>query len=130
MRRLRINMIARHFLLAFYVLAAVTVGFAHRPLALASGADLAAYALPDGTLPVICGTGSTEPGSLPAKRHAGAVCDACLLTSAPGLLPAESDSLTYDAAPPAAVLPTRLRAPGDQNKPLNIRSRAPPSLPA
>ncbi|MBZ0119200.1 MAG: hypothetical protein K8H88_19550, partial [Sandaracinaceae bacterium] len=42
---------------AFYAAAALLVGFAHRAPALA-GADLAAYALTDGTTPDLCLSGA------------------------------------------------------------------------
>jgi hypothetical protein len=122
MRRMRRNITARKALLAFYVLAVVTLGFAHLPLAIPQN-DLAAYALPDGTLPIICGAGS---GSAPGKQHAGATCDACLLTAAPGL-PLKVD-LSVDASPTpqnvfAAVAEQTCAQPV---KSANARSRAPP----
>jgi hypothetical protein len=70
-------------IVALYVLAAVMAGAAHRPLTVPSWVDpaAAAYALPDGTTPVICAVdeGRSDP------HHAVAACDACLLASAPGL---------------------------------------------
>lgn len=70
--------------LALYALTAVTVGFAHKPAgSLPRAVELAAYALPDGTLPPIC----AHDENAPAGHAAAGQCDACLLTSAPGLAP-------------------------------------------
>ncbi len=81
---------------ALYALTAVTVGFAHKPAASVSrSVELAAYALPDGTLPPIC----AHDDNAPAGHAAAAQCDACLLTSAPGLAPVAQ-----------AFLPVRLAA--------------------
>ena len=73
---------------ALYALAMLLVGFAHVPLATGAerGPDLSAYALPDGTLPVFCATEGTGPDQ-PAARHGPQMCDACLVTAAPGLVP-------------------------------------------
>ncbi|MFO1116385.1 MAG: hypothetical protein U1E28_11920 [Beijerinckiaceae bacterium] len=80
---------------ALYALTAVTVGFAHKPASLPRSVELAAYALPDGTLPPIC----AHDENAPAGHAAAAQCDACLLTSAPGLAPVAQ-----------AFLPVRLGA--------------------
>lgn len=72
--------------LALYVLASVSVGFAHRvdPVP----ADPAQYMLPDGTIPTICGgKQSKDNGGHAAHRQ---ICDACCLTHAPGVPPSES----------------------------------------
>ena len=58
------------------------VGFSHRSLDLRPA--LAAFALPDGSAPLICLTGETpQTGGDPAG---GLLCDACTLAAAPGLL--------------------------------------------
>lgn len=75
-------------LLALYVLAVVTLGFAHKPISFSkvsgpAATNLAAFAMPDGSLPEICRTGGAgTPGK---SHHVGAVCEVCLLTAAPGL---------------------------------------------
>lgn len=76
----------RSGVLALYALASLGMGFAHKRLEIPSAApDLSAFALPDGTLPVLCLTPKTgDPG---APSHVHAPCQACLLTSAPGLPP-------------------------------------------
>lgn len=77
---------------ALFVLAQLTLGFAHQPLALPSSEvsiDLAAYALPDGTLPDLCLNGG-DAGTV-LKAHP---CDACVLTSAPGLAAEPQPTLT------------------------------------
>jgi hypothetical protein len=78
----------RLWVIALYALSMAVVGFAHRgtPASPSSGVDLAAYALPDGTLPTLCQDGET--GKAPSV--VSAACDACLLTAAPGLLPCET----------------------------------------
>lgn len=96
MRRLRRLSSAKIYLAVLYGLAMLLLPLAHRPLAPAE-ADLSAYALPDGTLPIICWSGagqSNQPTS--AKR----ICDACLLTAAPGLFP----SLIVQAMPASRVI--------------------------
>jgi hypothetical protein len=72
---------------ALYALAMILLGFAHRPLAIGSIVDveLAAYALPDGSLPSICGQ---DGDRTPAQRVAAHICDACALAAAPGLVAA------------------------------------------
>lgn len=73
---------------ALFALAAVLVGFAHRPLVSAAidsavPFDLAVRMLPDGTVPDLCHVDADDP----VERHPGlaAICDACLLTGSPGL---------------------------------------------
>lgn len=80
---------ASHVIVALYALAMATLGFAHKPVATAapSAIELAAYALPDGTLPDLCLTGHDQ-------SHEGAVaahCDACSISSAPGLVAPAQD---------------------------------------
>lgn len=111
--------------LALYVLAAITFGFAHRRLTFEPSAppvDLAAYALPDGDLPVLC-----RGKSSPAHMHK--VCDACALASAPGLPMSTAAAI---ALPDHRAI-ARLRIPpdacGSANEPDNVRSRAPPMQP-
>lgn len=72
----------RMLVLALYALASLGMGLAHKPVQSSSTPDLALYALPDGSLPVLCLTSDGEGGG-----HAYSRCQACLLTSAPGLLP-------------------------------------------
>lgn len=79
---------------ALYLLLAVLVGFAHRPIDLAPASPATAQTiLPDGSVAVLC---HTDPSSHEPLHHAAAaVCDACLITAAPGLA----------AEPPAAIPP-------------------------
>ena len=76
----------RSWVLVLYALASLGMGFAHKRLEIPiTTPDLSAYALPDGTLPVLCLTPTGgDPG---APSHVHAPCQACLLTSAPGLPP-------------------------------------------
>lgn len=59
-------------------LALVLVAFAHAPLSLRVVPDAAAYAFPDGSIPVICVTLPGDDGS-PGVEH-GSPCDACLIS--------------------------------------------------
>ncbi|MDZ7603850.1 MAG: hypothetical protein U1A06_21010 [Hoeflea sp.] len=64
-------------------LSLLLVAFAHRPLAVESApaistADLAAYVLPDGTLPDLCLTGGDDGADHSAATH----CEACRIVSA------------------------------------------------
>ncbi len=72
--------------------AMLLVASVHQPptirLAASQGSDLfdlSDYALPDGSLPVICLTDSGESGD-PAKVKHRSGCEACRLTAAPALL--------------------------------------------
>jgi hypothetical protein len=78
------HQVARLAVLLLYVLASTTVGFAHRAHTIAIPAELAQFALPDGTLPIICSqTGTQDQGKEGAHTP---FCEACCLTAAPGLL--------------------------------------------
>jgi hypothetical protein len=75
-------------LVAFYATVGLGLGFAHKPLQIGNPAtvDLSLYALPDGTIPVLCLTPSRD-GSRPEderSHHAGHRCDACIVTVALG----------------------------------------------
>lgn len=100
MRRLRCHTYAKLIIAGLYGLAMLLMPMAHRPVRQASP-DLSAYALPDGTLPLLCSPTSRAPGA-PSGRSI-AFCDACLLTSAPGLVVA---GLVF--TPPPASPPLRL----------------------
>ncbi|OCW55681.1 hypothetical protein AWJ14_06645 [Hoeflea olei] len=64
-------------------LSLMLVAFAHRPLALAQNgpafapAEIAAFALPDGTLPDLCLNGEDGP-----RHYAATHCEACRIVSA------------------------------------------------
>jgi hypothetical protein len=75
--------VARFAALLLYVLATLTVGFAHRPVGSPSSLDLSQFALPGGVLPIICG--KTDTGEQTDRTAHVSVCEACCLTSAPGL---------------------------------------------
>ncbi|QFR33455.1 hypothetical protein [Ancylobacter sp. TS-1] len=65
------------------------VASVHRPPAAGAATvgtvDLSAYALPDGTLPVLClAAGDEDGGPASAKHRTG--CEACRLTATPDLL--------------------------------------------
>ena len=75
---------ANVWIVALYALAMATLGFAHKPVAATtlSAVELAAYALPDGTLPDLCLTGQSHEPTAAIAGH----CDACALSHAPGLV--------------------------------------------
>ncbi len=94
LRNLRLSAVV----LALYALAALAVGFAHKPLAPAAAGDLAALALQADAPLSLC----SHDGGAPAHPHVASVlCDACALTSAPGLPPAGQCALP---APPARAM--------------------------
>ncbi|MEJ1157528.1 hypothetical protein [Prosthecomicrobium sp. N25] len=110
---------------ALAMLAAVLFGTAHRPLGLQpdrpAPALLAAYALPDGTVPAIC---AVDDGA-PAGPHVLAMCDACLIAGAPGLpAPAAPSLVAPDGkAILGGSLPASLAEPATRHAPA---SRGPP----
>lgn len=124
MAYLRRNQLARNILLALYVLAAATFGFAHRSTAVATSPDLSSYALPDGSLPFICG----QPGKAgdPSGKHVCTPCDACLLSSAPGLASEHVSLLSLPSTMVEVEPPEGRLARPVVEKPLSFRSRAPP----
>jgi hypothetical protein len=110
---------------ALYALTMATSGFAHRSAApiVQQSVELAAYALPDGTLPPIC---AHDEGA-PASGHvAQAVCDACMITAAPGLVAAPqatvpapgSTRLARVAADDGLFAPPTRHAPTSRGPPL------------
>lgn len=98
MTKLRIRLLSL-WLAAVYVAASATAGFAHElPAARGTGPaiDLSAYVLPDGTVPVIC---INNPAETDAPQAGGqSLCDACLLTSAPGLCASPAEIAAVDFA--------------------------------
>jgi hypothetical protein len=72
------------------VLSLLLVSFVHRPAILVPNetVDLAAYALPDGTLPVLCLTGGTEDGKGQVDSKS---CEFCRLASSIALPDAPAD---------------------------------------
>jgi hypothetical protein len=74
---------------ALLALTTVLVGFAHRPIGLATNVDVtAAYALPDGSPLDFCRVAdgrASDDGAPPAHGAFDGHCDACLLSGAPGL---------------------------------------------
>jgi hypothetical protein len=85
----------RRWVLALYALTAAVLGFIHvvppgypAPAAIYT----ADHALPDGTLPTLCITGADKGGSEHLQQY---ICDACLLTAAPGLAAASQTFLAH-----------------------------------
>ncbi|MFV0279718.1 MAG: hypothetical protein ACK5JM_03020 [Rhodoblastus sp.] len=79
---------ANLWIVALYALAISTLGLAHRPIIHDAGAGaLAAYALPDGTLPTLClRGGDNRTDHAPAHGAVTSRCDACAIAHAPGLI--------------------------------------------
>lgn len=112
--------------------ALLCLGFAHKaPVLAAPGGiplnEIAAYVLPDGTLPVLCITSHDDGKSHPHEDGRGTGCEACRL-NASVILPAPP------AVVPAVVvrvrntvLPKRFEAYHRQLYPPNTGPRAPPS---
>ncbi|MGV8937339.1 MAG: hypothetical protein ACOH2J_09470 [Allorhizobium sp.] len=112
-------------------IALLALGFSHKmPVVAAapSEAQVAAYVLPDGTLPELClpdadGTHKTS------KYQLGSGCDACRITASI-LLPAPADTVGAPLRTElAVVLPFRVEAFYRQLFPPNAAPRAPPSDP-
>ena len=101
-------------------LALVLVAFAHRaPVPVAANPDASAYAFPDGSIPVICITGTA--GESPQDSAHALRCDACLI-SASLLVPQPADMAApaFADALPELPFPSRVTLP---------RSVWPPSAP-
>lgn len=108
--------------------ALLCLGFAHMPPsageARSSSLELAHYAFPDGSLPVLCLPG--DDGGVPGDMGAG--CAACRLSAdivlpAPGGMTAWLLPRLERGAPPA-----RAEAPGRPLVPINASPRAPPAV--
>lgn len=108
--------------LALYALATLLVGFAHKPIPQVSAPqELIALAL-HGDVPVaLC-----DRTGAPAQQAVDHLCDACALTSAPGLPPAElSAQRARHALQPALAFNDAAQfAPAAVHAPL---SRGPPA---
>mgnify|MGYP001237802932 CR=1 FL=1 len=76
--------------LALYALATLVVGFAHKPAVAQVGSDLAALALQADAPVSLC----EHPGAPNRQAAVDHFCDACALTSAPGLPAAGGGVLT------------------------------------
>ena len=109
-------------------LAILSVGFAHRmPAALAAPAlpSLTVYALPDGSMPVLCLPG-TPDDSGKGKTFAGKNCEACRL-AASMLLPEPPASLpVLHALVRETALPVVPETVHHRLFPPNLGPRAPP----
>ena len=128
MTRLRRLTGLRQWLLALYALAALLVPFAHRPLSLAEPelAELAAYALPGDILPELC-LSVPDDGRGGGRQASAGICDACLLTAAPGL---PACDLVVEAHAPARTRQALVTTPLATSRPRRLlvaEPRAPPS---
>ena len=117
---------ASYGIAALYALAMVLLGFAHRPIPLQTvePVSLAAYALPDGTLPTLCGHDDAQAPVKAAPGH----CEACALASAPGLIPPDAASFVAPGVlrrvawidPHGQFLPSAQRAPASRGPPAHF----------
>lgn len=114
--------LARAGLVALLALALVLVGFGHR-MALTGPVDLAAYAMPDGTLPVLCLEGGAETG----KTDRAPSCPACTLAAAI-LLPAAVVLPAVQLATSQADWPAPATAVAEAHQPRAPPARGPPGL--
>ena len=115
----------RAFLLAHYALASALIGAAHKPQFVPAPIDLAAFALPDGTIPVICWSPSKGAGQKGA--HKG-VCDACRLIGAPGLpAPCESNPSVL-ANPGERIAHQYISSVGPAANLASLGARGPPTV--
>ena len=116
---------------ALYAVAMLTLGFAHGQAGILAGPGLEtsaspiiAFALPDGTLPSLCG--ESQKGA-PGPHHGLLLCDACQLTAAPGAIPAPP--CLIDAPRQTMTLPAvRVIASIATAPALAPQSRGPPHL--
>ncbi|WP_416798503.1 hypothetical protein [Ciceribacter azotifigens] len=110
-------------------LALLFVGFAHKPPAVLgspSPQELAAYALPDGSLPDLC-LPSTDGDGNDHDTVIGSGCEACII-SASIILPLPTDVAGQPSRQVGdAVLPVRYEAFYRQIYPPNAAPRAPPA---
>jgi hypothetical protein len=103
-------------------LALVFVAFAHQPVSAspASAIDLAAYTLPDGSVPVLCLDGEVDQGAHKSSWH-GNGCEACRLSVSVILpVPLTASSLKIEPVQSLAVKREAIRI---------ARSLFPPSAP-
>ncbi|WP_165130708.1 hypothetical protein [Rhizobium rhizoryzae] len=110
-------------------IALLLVGLSHKPLSVLANrltpAELAAYTLPDGTVPVLC-LPSEDDASKKHSHDFGTGCEACRLASAI-LLPAPPAIETALALRAAdRFVPVRFEAFYRQLFPPNASPRAPP----
>lgn len=128
MRTAKANM-AQWLMRMICAIALLFVGFAHQAPVFAGGAfvplEFAEYALPDGTLPVICIAGKVEGKHRHEQAHA-VQCEACRISSA-ALLPdpvcGPSDRFRIEAN---AARPTKVVVVHGQLFPHSRGARAPP----
>lgn len=112
--------------LAFAVLGMASLGMAHPAVQqTAASAELAAYALPDGSLPELCGAGGHEQPTPDEGSHTACLA-ACVLAT-PAVLPVA----TIVAQAPMAVheRPSLPAAAPASSRPLwaTAQARAPPT---
>ena len=127
LQRLR-QMSAGWLVAALYALAVTASGLAHQPISGSAAAsivqtiDLAAYAMPDGSIPALC---LHDDGAPAGETHASQRCDACALSAAPGLAPVAQDivhapvvrSVAFAISDEGQYLPLSRHAPVSRGPP-------------
>jgi len=78
----------RAVVIALYAMAASALGLGHKPALVSATLGWAGFVAHDATLLCLSHDSGDKPSSLASH------CDACLLTSAPGLAPATASSFT------------------------------------
>lgn len=119
LRQSRMN----YWVVALYALAVATLGLAHKPIAptALTAVKLAAYALPDGTLPDLCLTGHAGSTGQALGDH----CDACALSHAPGVVAplqvsfpvAVANKIAFAIDPAGQFSPSPQRGPAPRGPP-------------
>ena len=106
------------------VVALMAAGWVSGPkLTAAAPVDLAAYTLPDGTLPVLCLTSDQDNG-LPKATH-DERCVACIINA--GFLPVLVNTVGWTMSPVMYTLSSwHDETPPPPEPPSNTRPRAPP----
>ena len=110
-------------------IALLCVGFAHKPVVVEAAlapSEIAAYTLPDGTLPVLCLPGDDGDGK--TKSHdPGTGCEVCRLASSM-VVPQPCDTIVLALCTAIeALLPIRHEAFHRQLFPPNTYPRGPPA---
>lgn len=115
---------ARWIFMALYGLSIALLPIAHRHAVDSRAPDLSAYTLPDGSIPVLCTPNKKTDTN---TRHRSWVCDACRLTSAPGLIALPSAVLVAGQWRIQKLISAVEEVPVTRRWPVAARPRGPPS---
>lgn len=113
-------------LTVLYALSMAMLGLSHAGRAeVSERVDLAAYSLPDGSMPALCLNGGDAPGS---DRLSGGHCAACQLAAAPGLPGPGQVSIACPLCSTRVVLFVARAVPPTIVTLRDSRPRGPPSI--